>query len=170
MRQLETTGLTVEQVQEMARRELSMPTRIGYLLLLMLTLMGAGLISTLWITEPGPLPLRTQVAFGLLVTINLAWSVLFGWVLTQRKVLFAVHNVIAAWMAVAFCSVFLLAGLAIGWMRMNSTALVLVGVVGLVQLLAAIIMLKRSRRRRRELLARRDVLASVLAQRGHTSL
>jgi hypothetical protein len=163
MRQLETTGLTVEQVQAMARRELSMPTRIGYLLLLMLTLMGAGLISTLWITEPEPLPLRTQVAFGLLVAINLSWSALFSWVLTQRKVLFAIHNVLAGWMAVAFCSIFLLAGLAIGWMRMNTTALVLVGVVGSVQLLAAIIMLRRSRRRQRELLARRDELTDALA-------
>ena len=163
MRPLETSGLTVEQVQAMARRELSMPTRIGYLLLLMLTLMGAGLISTLWITEPEPLPLRTQVAFGLLVTINLAWSALFSWVLTQRKVLFAIHNVIAGWMAVAFCSVFLLAGLAIGLMRMNTTALILVGVVGSVQLFAAIILLKRSRRRRRELLARRDELTGALA-------
>ena len=53
MRPLETTGLTVEQVQAMARRELSMPTRIGYLLLLMLTLMGAGLISTLWVDRAG---------------------------------------------------------------------------------------------------------------------
>ena len=114
MRQVETIGLTVEQVQEMARRELSTPTRIGYLLLLMFTLMGAGLIGTLWLTEPGPLPLRTQVAFGLLVAINLSWSALFGWVLTQRKVLFAIHSVIAGWMAVAFCSVFLLFGLAIG--------------------------------------------------------
>ena len=147
----------------MARRELSTPTRIGYLLLLMLTLMGAGLISTFWLTEPGPLPLRTQVAFGLLVAINLAWSVLFGWVLTQRKVLFAIHNVIAGWMAVAFCSVFLLLGLAIGLMRMNTTALILVGVVGSVQLFAAIILLKRSRRRRRELLARRDELTGALA-------
>ena len=78
MRQFEATGLTVEQVQEMARRELSTPTRVGYLLLLMFALLGAGLISTLWVTEPGPLPLRTQVAFGLLVMINLAWSALFS--------------------------------------------------------------------------------------------
>ena len=164
MRQLETTGLTVEQVQEMARRELSTPTRFGYLLLLMFTLLGAGLVSTLWITEPGPLPLRTQVAFGLLVLINLAWSALFGWVLTQRKVLFAIHSVIAGWMAVVFCSVFLLLGLAIGFTRMNSTALILVGAMGTVQLFAAIIMLKRSQRRRRDLLARRQELTGALAE------
>src|SRR6188768_2865068 len=98
MKPVEAMGLTVEQVQEMARRELSIVTRIGYLLLLMFALLGAGLISTLWLTEPGPLPLRTQVAFGLLIVINLSWSVLFGWVLTRRKVLFAIHSVIAGWM------------------------------------------------------------------------
>jgi hypothetical protein len=163
MRQAETIGLTVEQVQEMARRELSTPTRIGYLLLLMFTLMGAGLIGTLWLTEPGPLPLRTQVAFGLLVAINLSWSALFGWVLSQRKVLFAIHGVIAGWMAVVFCSVFLLFGLAIGMSRMNPTMCIIVGAVGIVQLFVAIMMLKRSQRRRRELLARRHVLTAALA-------
>lgn len=164
MKPLETSGLTVERVQEMARRELSTPTRIGYLLLLMVALLGAGLISTLWLTEPHALPLRTQLAFGLLVAINLAWSALFGWVLTQRKVLFAIHSVIAGWMAVVFCSVFLLLGLAIGFTRMNTTALIVVGVVGTGQLFAAIIMLKRSQRRRRDLLARRQELTGALAE------
>ena len=164
MKPVEAMGLTVEQVQEMARRELSMVTRIGYLLLLMFTLLGAGLISTLWLTEPGPLPQRTQVAFGLLIVINLSWSVLFGWVLTRRKVLFAIHSVIAGWMAVAFCSVFLLLGLTIGFMRMNATMSILVGAVGMVQLFIAIMMLKRSQHRRRELLARRHLLTGALSE------
>ena len=165
MKPIETSALTIAQVQEMARRELSTPTRIGYLLLLMVALLGAGLIGTLWLTEPQPLPLRTQVAFGLLVMINLAWSALFGWVLTQRKVLFAIHSVIAGWMAVVFCSIFLLLGLVIGFARMNTTALALVGVVGTAQLFAAIVMLKRSQRRRRELVARRHELVEALAGR-----
>lgn len=165
MKPIETSALTIAQVQEMARRELSTPTRIGYLLLLMVALLGAGLIGTLWLTEPQPLPLRTQVAFGLLVMINLAWSALFGWVLTQRKVLFAIHSVIAGWMAVVFCSIFLLLGLVIGFARMNTTALALVGVVGTAQLFAAIILLKRSQRRRRELVARRHELVEALAGR-----
>jgi hypothetical protein len=164
MKTVETIGLTVEQVQKMARRELSTATRIGYLLLLMFALLGAGLISTLWLTEPGPLPLRTQVAFGLLIVVNLSWSVLFGWVLTQRKVLFAIHSVIAGWMAVVFCSVFLLLGLAIGMMRMNPTMTAIVGIVGAIQLLVAVIMLKRGKRRRCELLARRHVLVGALAE------
>lgn len=164
MRQLESAGLTVEQVQEMVRRELSAPTRIGYSLLCMFTLTAAGLVSTLWLTEPGPLPLRTHIVFGLLVAINLAWSALFGWVVTRRKVLYAMHSVIAGWMALAFCSLFLLLGLAIGLARMNMTALVGVGLLGTVQLLVAIAMLRHAQRRRRALLARRDELAGRLAQ------
>ena len=85
-------------------------------------------------------------------------------VLTQRKVLFAIHRVIAGWLAVAFCSVFLFLGLAIGATRMNPAMSILVGVVGAMQLAAAVIMLKRSQGRRQVLLARRDALASALAE------
>jgi len=98
------------------------------------------------------------------VAINLAWSALFGWVVTRRKVLYAMHSVIAGWMAVAFCSLFLLLGLAIGLTRMNTTALVAVGLLGTVQLLVAIAMLRHAQHRRRALLARRDELAGKLAQ------
>jgi hypothetical protein len=156
--------LTVEQAQEMVRRELSTPKRLGYLLLLMMTLVAACLISTLWITEPAPLPLRTHVAFGLLTFINLAWSVLFGWIVTRRKVLFAQHRVIAGWIALAFCALFLIVGLVVAAIRMNTTALAFVGVVGMCQLLLAIVVLKRAHLRRRELLARRDELTATLLQ------
>lgn len=156
-------GLTVEQVQDMVRRELSTPKRIGYLLLLMLTLTGAGLIASLWLTEPAPLPLRTHLAFGLLVVINLAWSALFGWVLSRRKVLYAMHSVIAGWMALAFCGVFLLFGMAIAIVRMNTTALTVVCLVGTAQVFIALTVLRRARRRRGELLARRNELTGRLA-------
>jgi hypothetical protein len=158
-------GLTVEQVQEMVRRELSTPKRVGYALLGMLTLTAAGLIGTLWWTEPEPLPLRTQVAFGLLMAINVAWSVFCGWVVTRRKVLFAVHSVIAGWMAVAFCSLFLLMGLAIVLARANSAAVITVGVLGFAQLLVATLVLRNAQWRRSALLARRDELAMALQQR-----
>ena len=157
-------GLTVEQVQELVRRELSTPKRVGYSLLGMLTLTAAGLIGTLWWTEPEPLPLRTQVAFGLLMAINVAWTVFFGWVVTRRKVLFAVHRVIAGWMAVGFCSLFLLMGLAIALARANWTAVITVGVFGVAQLLVAALMLRNAQGRRSALLARRDELASALQQ------
>jgi hypothetical protein len=157
--------LTVEQAQEMVRRELSTPKRLGYLLLLMLTLTAACLISTLWITEPAPLPLRTKVAFGLLTFINLAWSGLCGWIVTRRKILFAQHRVMAGWMALVFCALFSIIGLVVAAIRMNTTALAVVGAVGTCQLLLAILVLKRARYRRRQLLARRDELNAMLRRR-----
>jgi len=166
MTQTHSSGLTVEQAQELIRREISTPTRVRYLMFLMIALLGVGLISTLWLTEPMPLPFRTQAAFGGLVLINLAWSAFFGWVLMQRKVLYAVHSVVAGWMAVVFSSTFIVAGLTIGLVRMNIAALAAVGVVGAIQLMAAILMLQRARHRRRGLLGRRDELSRALAHGG----
>jgi hypothetical protein len=165
MKPIYPATLTVEAAQEIVRRELSTSKRLGYLLLLMLTLTAACLIGALWITEPAPLPLRTNVAFGLLTLINLAWSGLFGWIVTRRKILFAQHRVIAGWMALAFCALFLIVGLVMAAIRMNTTALAFVGVVGSCQLLVAILVLKRARYRRHELLARRDELNAMLHQR-----
>jgi hypothetical protein len=164
MTRLESASLTIEQVQDMVRRELSAPMRMGYLLMLMITLTGAGLIGTLWLTEPGPLPLRTHVAFGALVVVNAAWAALFGWLLTRRKVLYAVHRVIAGWMAVLFCGIFLIAGLAIALMKMNFTAMIAFGLVGAAQTIIAITILRRARRHRSQLLARRDELTARLAK------
>jgi hypothetical protein len=163
---MESTSLTIEQVQDMVRRELSAPTRIGYLLMFLITMTAAGLIGTLWLTEPGPLPLRTHMAFAALVAINVAWSVLFGWVLTKRKVLLALHRVIAGWMALLFCGVFLVVGLTIAVIKMNTTALIAIGLVGSVQVVAAVVMLVRARRRRRQLLERRNELTGMLAKSG----
>jgi hypothetical protein len=164
MKPRESTALTIEQVQEMVRRELSTPSRIIYLLFFLVTLTAAALVGTLWLSEPGPLPMRTHVAFGLLAIVNLAWSSLFGWVLARRKVLFAMHRVIAGWMALLFCGVFLLFGLSIALMKVNLTAIVAVGLVGAAQVIAAVVVLRRARHHRGLLLARRDELTGAIAR------
>jgi hypothetical protein len=166
MTRIEPASLTIEQVQDMVRRELSAPTRIGYMLMLLITLTGACLVATLWLTEPAPLPTRTHVAFAALVAINAVWSVLFSWVLIQRKVLFAAHRVIAGWMALVFCGGFLIAGLMISMMRGSVTGMIAVGLVGSAQIAVAILMLRRARRHRRQLLARREELIGKLAELG----
>jgi hypothetical protein len=165
MTRSQSTGLTVEQVQAMLHRELSTPTRVGYLLMLLVTLLAAGLVGMLWLTEPRSLPVRTHLAFSALVAINLAWAALSGWVVTRRKVLFAAHNVIAGWMAVTFCTVFLASGIVIAMVRMNLLALVAVVLVGGAQLFAAVAVLIHARRRRRQLLSRRSELSDMLSER-----
>jgi hypothetical protein len=164
MKSIEFTSLSIEQVQEMVRRELSAPTRIGYLLMFLVTTTAACLIGTLWLTEPEPLPWRTHLALGSLVAINVAWSMLFGWVLTRRKVLFAMHRVMAGWMALLFCGIFLVVGLTIAAMNMNLSALLAIGLIGCAQVAAAIVMLAKARHRRQQLLQRRDELVSMLGQ------
>jgi hypothetical protein len=166
MKSIESTSLSIEQVQEMVRRELSAPTRIAYLLMFLITTTAALLIGTLWLTEPEPLPIRTHLALGALVAINVAWSTLFGWVLTRRKVLFAMHRVIAGWMALLFCGLFLVVGLTIAAMNMNLPALLAIGLIGCAQVAAAIVVLAKARHRRRQLMTRREELIDMLAHAG----
>jgi hypothetical protein len=62
----------------------------------------ATLTALLWATEPG-LPLRTQVAFGAIIVVGLAWVGYGLWALTYRFPLFARDRVVAAWLGVAAC-------------------------------------------------------------------
>ena len=96
--------LTVEQAQEMVSPRTFYAEATGILTVAYDDAHSGMFDWHFWITEPAPLPLRTHVAFGLLTFINLAWSVLFGWIVTRRKVLYAQHRVIAGWMALAFCA------------------------------------------------------------------
>lgn len=63
-------------------------------------LAGTVFVGSLWATEPGPLPGRTQLAFALFTVFCLAWAGYGGWVVTRRAPLYALEQVIAAWLAV----------------------------------------------------------------------
>lgn len=75
--------------------------RFGGLAALLGGLSGAGLLASLWATEPGPLPDRTHLAFALLTLLCLAWTGYGAWVLTRRTPLFALDRVVAGWLALA---------------------------------------------------------------------
>jgi O-antigen/teichoic acid export membrane protein len=168
MDQADSPTLTADRARALIRRELSTATRVGFTLLLLVTLLAAGLISLLWMTEPNSLPFRTQMAFGMIVVFNLCWAVLCGWVLAQRKVLFAAQQVIAGWMAVVFCAIFLLMASFIAYQRAHLAALMTVTGFGVLQMVAALMLLGRARRHRRKLLYRRDELMNELAISGST--
>ena len=55
-------------------RGLTLRRRLGDVLAGLGGLAGALLIGTLWATEPGELPMRTQVAFAALILIGGAWA------------------------------------------------------------------------------------------------
>jgi hypothetical protein len=155
--------LGAEVIRRAMHKELSTTARVSYILLLLVGLGSALLIGSLWLTEPRPLPLRTQVAFGMLVAVNLAWATLSAWVLAQRKVLYVQHKIIGAWMAIVFCAAFLLLGMGIAYQRGNTTALIILTMGGIAQLIVAVVLLARARRQRSELLARREELQRQLA-------
>ena len=162
MRNTMSPTLGADAVRGLMQKELSFGARVGYTVLLLTGLAAAGLIGSLWLTEPGPLPTATHVAFGLIVAINLSWAAFAAWVLSQRKVLYAKDRVMAGWMAVVFCAVFLVFGLAIAVQRGNASAQIVIAALGAAQLIVAIAVLIRAKRRRRELLARRDDLRKQL--------
>jgi hypothetical protein len=143
---------SVEEMQRRMSTELSVPARIGHTALLLVALLGSVAIGSLWLTEPS-LPVRTQVAFAVLVAINLSWVAFAAWVLTRRRVLLAGHSIIAARMAVTFCAVFTAGALVVGG-RAGYAA----GGTGVVLLAIAIAMLRSARRRFEELMERRRAL------------
>ncbi|MEX2169177.1 MAG: hypothetical protein WD851_07690 [Pirellulales bacterium] len=163
MHQLTSPTLDADVVRRAMHKELSTAARVGYTLLLLVGFTGAGLVGSLWLTEPNPLPPQTHLTFGLLAIINLSWVVFAAWVLTQRKVLYAKQSVISGWMAVVFCIAFLLIGCAIAYERANTNGLIAIGVVATAQFIVAIALLRRAKLRRNVLLARRDVLLKQLA-------
>jgi hypothetical protein len=152
-----------EAVRQTMHRELSTTARVGYILLLLLGIGGALLIGSLWLTEPRPFPLRTHAAFGMLMTVNLSWAALSAWVLSRRKVLYAQHKVIGGWMAIVFCTAFLLLGMGIAYQRGNTSALLVIVLGGVAQIVVACALLVRAQRQRSALLARRDELCRRIA-------
>jgi hypothetical protein len=77
---------------------LSLRRRVATVSALLGGLVMAVVIGLLWATEPA-LPPRTQIAFGVMVGIGLAWAAYGVWVLVRRAPLFALDRVVAAWLA-----------------------------------------------------------------------
>ncbi|GAA5082968.1 peptidoglycan/LPS O-acetylase OafA/YrhL [Thermocatellispora tengchongensis] len=80
---------------------LSRRRRVRAVAALLAGLLGTAFVAALWLTEPGPLPGRTRLAFALFLVFCLAWAAYGGWLLTRRVPLFATEKVIAAWIALA---------------------------------------------------------------------
>jgi hypothetical protein len=142
--------------------ELSMPSRLGYVALLLAALTMTGVIGTLWATEPS-LPLRAQVAFGVMVAIGASWVVFALWVLTHRRILLARHQIVAGRMAVTFTSVFMLGSLAVGYATGRPEAYK-AATVGVLMLGLAVLALVRAHRAFGRLVSRRDVLERELGR------
>lgn len=149
-------------LHDLARAELSPVSRVGYVMLLLASLAMAAVTAALWWTEP-ELPARTSIALAVLTGIGLSWSAFAVWVLNNRRVLFARHNVVAGWMAVTFTAVFTLGALVIGVTTGEREAYA-AAAFGAVMEAVAFVVLARGRRRFARLDARRRELEAMVAE------
>jgi hypothetical protein len=148
-------------VRQLADAELSVPSRLGHVALLLAALGMTVLVVSLWLTEPA-LPLRTHVAFGVMTAIGLSWGTFAIWVLTSRRVLFARQRIVAGRMAVTFAAAFTTGALATA-AATGAAAAFAAGGTGVVMVAAAVVILRRAHRASARLMARRDALERELA-------
>lgn len=124
---------------------------------------GAALLTVLWVTEPHPLPARTQAAFAALIAVGLAWAAFAGWVLTRRRPLFARDRVLGARLALAVSLATGAAGTAVAAARGTTAELLATALTGGVLVAAAGLLLARAHARRAALLRLRDTLRDQTA-------
>lgn len=154
-------ALSMARVEALIAAEISAPSRIRYLLLLLTSLSTSSLVASLLLTEAA-LPLRTRIALAVVLMFGLCWAVFAGWVLTRRRVLLARHRLFAARMAVAFTSIYTIGAFVVGyWTPAGHYWLAAAG-SGAIMLAAALALLIRAQRRVRSLDRRRLELEQQL--------
>lgn len=147
---------TLSRLQHLAATELSLPSRLGHVALLLASLTMTCVVTALWLTEPA-LPARTQIAFAVMIVISVSWVVFAAWVLSHRRPLFARDSVIAGRMAVTFTTAFVAGALTVG-VTTGGSAPYLAAALGMLMLGAAVAMLRWAHRQCARLTARREVL------------
>jgi hypothetical protein len=147
---------SLDAVRALARKQLSLSARVGYVALLLVAAGMSVVTGSLWMTEAA-LPARTQLAFGLMTGMGVAWAALATWVLRARRPLYARDRLIAGRMAVTFTAIFSI-GTLIAIVAGGGGAALAACVVALAMLGMAIGALRVARRRFDMLVARRDEL------------
>jgi hypothetical protein len=153
---------SMAMIRNLAHNELSVKARLGYVALLLAATGMTVVIGSLWISEIH-LPVRTQLAFAVMSVIGASWAALAVWVLTTRRVLFALDRVIAGRMAVTFSGLFAAGALVAAIISGRAAAFGAVA-AGVVMLLVAARVLVGARRRFTELAARRAELERALGE------
>jgi hypothetical protein len=149
-------------VQKLARGEMSMKARLGYVALLLASSAMTVVVVSLWLTE-AYLPTRTHLAFGAMSLIGISWAALSTWALTTRRILLARDGVIAGRMSVAFTALFLSGAIAAVLMTGNAAAFG-AAAIGTVMLAIALRVLSGASRRFAALAARRAELERPIAK------
>ncbi|MFC4120562.1 hypothetical protein [Nonomuraea zeae] len=152
----EEPNLSADELIERLEPSLSRGRRVRALVALLAGLAGTVFVTALWWSEPGALPARTQLAFGLLTVFCLAWACYGGWLLTRRVPLFATDRVIAAWIALV-ASVTTTGGVAAVAVQ-RGTGLGVALAIGGLFVAAALVLAVRAHGRRAALLRRKREL------------
>jgi hypothetical protein len=156
---------SVADIQRLAAAQLSLPSRMGHVLLLVVSVMMAAAIVSLWATEPS-LPRRTHVAFAVIVSAALAWAIFALWVLARRRVLFGADRVLAARMGLTFSAVGAVGMGALGYWGEVGQGAYLGAVVQAALCGVALVLLVRAQRHVAALARRRREIEDQLAGRG----
>lgn len=91
-------GMSAAEMAERLSGPLSPGRRLRAVAALLAGAGGGIFVVLLWATEPGPLPGRTQWAFGVLLALCAAWTTYGAWTLARRP-LYAAEEVVAGWLA-----------------------------------------------------------------------
>ena len=153
-----------EELRHLTARELSLPSRLRYVVLLLTASTMTAIVTALLLTEPA-LPLRTTIALAAVAVAGVSWVAFSAWVLTRKRVLLGRHRVVAGRLAVTFSSVFTIGALAVGYATSSRPPLA-AAVMGLVMVSVAAALLVRARRRVAELSKRRDELERIVRGRN----
>lgn len=148
-----------QQLLRLIDAELSPRARLLTTAMLLFALIVTAVVAALLLTEPA-LPLRTQLAFGLIVLAGLAWSGHFGRTLLHRRTSYLSHRVASTTLAAGVTAAFVLAAVLLAWLEPTQRSVALTAAaIAAPWLLLAIALRARATRQLRQLRARRDALA-----------
>jgi hypothetical protein len=155
---------SLERLRALAAAELSTTVRIRYAALLLVSLAAAGLVSSLWLTEPD-LPARTHLAFAAITGAALFWAAAAARTLMTRRVLLGQHRVVVARLAVGFSAVMVVGAVAAVFTGAMGPAAYPAAVFAVLMLAASAAALAAARRQVARLEARRHALEHELGHR-----
>jgi hypothetical protein len=151
-----------DDLRRLTSLELSLPSRLRYVALLLAASTMTALVIALLATEPG-LPARTSIALAMSAAIGVSWMAFALWVLTRKRVLLAGHRIVAGRLAVAFTSVFVIGAVLVG-MTTAKASMFFAAALGMVMLAVALTLLVRAKRQFAHLSNRRDELERLLGR------
>lgn len=150
------TSISQEAARELAGRLLrqSVVRRWLYRWLLCSGTAVLAMVTSLWLTEPKPLPLALHLAFSAMTLISLGWTSIATYHLWFRQCHSINDRVLTAWWATFSCLLFLLIGAPIAFWRGPPSGAIAVLATGATLLTFAAVTLWQSYRRKRWLAER----------------